>query len=159
MFKPEIFKAYDIRGIFEQDFDADFAYDLGKAFVDLRRLDGDVEQDKAIKIVVARDMRLSSPQLSQRLIAGLFAAGAEVIDAGLISTPAFYFSVSDQKADGGIMISASHNPKEWNGFKLVRAKGRPVSGDSGISWLKDNIKSQNDASNRQSAKIFSNARI
>ena len=157
MFKPEIFKAYDIRGIFEQDFDADFAYDLGKAFVDLRRLDGDVEQDKAIKIVVARDMRLSSPQLSQRLIAGLFAAGAEVIDAGLISTPAFYFSVSDQKADGGIMISASHNPKEWNGFKLVRAKGRPVSGDSGISWLKDNIKSQNDASNRQSAKIFSNA--
>lgn len=157
MFKPEIFKAYDIRGIFEQDFDADFAYDLGKAFVDLRRLDGDVEQDKAIKIVVARDMRLSSPQLSQRLIAGLFAAGAEVIDAGLISTPAFYFSVSDQKADGGIMISASHNPKEWNGFKLVRAKGRPVSGDSGISWLKDNIKSQNDANNRQSAKIFSNA--
>lgn len=157
MFKPEIFKAYDIRGIFEQDFDLNFAYDLGRAFVALRRLDGDCPQDKTIKIVVARDMRLSSPQLNEYLIAGLFAAGAEVIDAGLISTPAFYFSVSEQKADGGIMISASHNPKEWNGFKLVRTKARPVSGDSGIVWLKDNIEQQSIIKNTQSPIKLENA--
>ncbi|MDD3285599.1 MAG: phosphomannomutase/phosphoglucomutase [Patescibacteria group bacterium] len=139
MFNPEIFKAYDIRGIFGQDFDFDFAYNLGRAFVSLRQLDGDCSSSRPIKILVARDMRLSSPALNDSLIAGLASAGADVIDAGLISTPAFYFNVSDQNADGGIMISASHNPKEWNGFKMVRTKSRPVSGDSGINWLKDNI--------------------
>jgi len=122
MFNPDIFKAYDIRGIFEKDFDLEFAYNLGRAFISLRRLDGDCPENKNLKILVARDMRLSSPQLNKYLIAGLASAGAEIIDAGLISTPAFYFNVSAQEADGGIMISASHNPKEWNGFKMVRTK-------------------------------------
>ncbi len=139
MFKPEIFKAYDIRGIFEQDFDLNFAYNLGTVFTELRRRDGDCDGSKPLKIVVARDMRVSSPAISANLIQGLLSAGAEVIDAGVISTPGFYYTVSAQAADGGIMVSASHNPKEWNGFKLVRSKSRPISGDTGIEWLKDNI--------------------
>jgi len=139
MFNPSIFKAYDIRGVFDKDFDLDFAYQLGKAFVTLRKQDTDYIKGESLKIVVARDMRLSSPSISNYLIAGLEAAGAEVIDADLLSTPAFYFTVSDQKANGGIMVSASHNPKEWNGFKLVRTKSLPVSGETGIEWLKNNI--------------------
>ena len=139
MFKPDIFKAYDIRGIYGQDFDLNFAADLGQTFVSLRRQDGDCNPDKPLRVVIARDMRLSSPEIRLSLIKGLQAAGAEVLDAGLISTPAFYFAVAEQGADGGIMISASHNPKEWNGFKLVRTKSRPISGDSGINWLKENL--------------------
>ena len=139
MFNPEIFKAYDIRGIFKQDFDLDFAFQLGQAFVALRKKDEDYKEGSDLKILVARDMRLSSPDVSASLIAGLQAAGAKVIDAGLLSTPAFYYNVSAEKADGGLMVSASHNPKEWNGFKMVRTKSLPVSGETGVAWLKDNI--------------------
>ncbi len=138
MFNPEIFKAYDLRGIFNQDFRADFAYKLGLAFVALRKKDDDSKSNK-LKIVVARDMRLSSLEISKELIRGLQAAGAHVLDAGLLSTPAFYFAVSHSQADGGIIVSASHNPKEWNGFKLVRSKAKPISGETGINWLKENI--------------------
>lgn len=139
MFNPSIFKAYDIRGVYEKDFDLNFVARLAHAFVALRRLDGDVEANKPLTVVVACDMRLSSPAIKKALIAGLQSAGAKVIDAGLLSTPAFYFTVSHQKADGGIMVSASHNPKEWNGFKMVRTMSRPISGDSGINWMRDEI--------------------
>ncbi|PKM87065.1 phosphomannomutase/phosphoglucomutase [Candidatus Falkowbacteria bacterium HGW-Falkowbacteria-2] len=139
MFNPSIFKAYDIRGIYETDFDLAFVARLAHAFAALRRADGDTDANKPLTIIVARDMRLSSPAISAALIAGLQSAGVKVIDAGLLSTPAFYFTVSNQKADGGIMVSASHNPKEWNGFKLVRAMSRPISGDSGINWMRDEI--------------------
>jgi phosphomannomutase len=84
-------------------------------------------------------MRLSSPEIYQHLIKGLQAKGVQVLDAGLLSTPAFYFAVSTEKADGGIMVSASHNPQEWNGFKLVRRQARPISGDNGINWLKEKM--------------------
>lgn len=139
MFNPEIFKAYDIRGIFNQDFDADFAYQLGQTFIALRKQDNDYDKSKPLNVVVAQDMRLSSPEITKELIKGLQAAGAQVYDAGLLSTPAFYFSISAQKADGGIIVSASHNPKEWNGFKLVRQQAQAISGETGINWLKDNI--------------------
>lgn len=139
MFNPEIFKAYDIRGVFNQDFDASFAYQLGQTFVALRKNDGDCNNKNPLTIVVARDMRLSSPEILKQLIKGLQSAGAQVYDAGLLSTPAFYFAVSAQKADGGIIVSASHNPKEWNGFKMVRKQARAISGETGINWLKENI--------------------
>ena len=84
-------------------------------------------------------MRLSSPALKEGLIRGLTEAGADVVDLGLIATPTFYFAVGHFNYDGGIMISASHNPKEWNGFKLVRAKGLPISGESGIEFLKEQV--------------------
>ncbi|MFA5163708.1 MAG: phosphomannomutase/phosphoglucomutase [Patescibacteria group bacterium] len=136
MFKPEIFKAYDIRGVYGQDFDNDLAYRLGQAYVALRRKDPDyLKSSDRMQVVVGRDMRLSSEDIKSSLIEGLLDAGADVIDINLVSTPTFYFAVANYNYDGGLMISASHNPKEWNGFKIVRSKARPVSGDSGLQDL------------------------
>lgn len=136
---PKIFKAYDIRGIYGQDFDNELAYLLGLAFVELKKHDSDYNRERPLNLAVARDMRESSLMLKDNLIRGLTAAGANVFDLDLVSTPSFYFAVGKNNYDGGIMISASHNPKEWNGFKLVRRNGRPVSGDTGIMFLKDKI--------------------
>jgi len=134
-----IFKAYDIRGVYGRDFDDDLAYQLGLAYVVLRQSDADYQPDKPLQIAVGADMRLSSPSLKANLIRGLTAAGANAVDLGLVATPTFYFAVSRYGYDGGLMISASHNPKDWNGFKLVRAKAVPVSGDSGIEFIKTKI--------------------
>lgn len=140
---PEVFKAYDIRGIYGQDFDGELAYRLGLAFVELRREDGDLDANKKMQVAVAADMRLSSPSLKEALVNGLLDAGADVIDLGLAATPTFYFAVGKYNYDGGIMVSASHNPKEWNGFKVVRKKGVPVSGETGITTLKEKIIANN----------------
>lgn len=135
----EIFKAYDIRGIYGQDFDNDLAYRLGLAFIELRKSDPDYLPDQKLTIAVGADMRLSSPALKENLIRGLIAAGADVVDIGLVSTPTFYFAVGHYGYNGGIMVSASHNPKIWNGFKLVRSKGVPISEKTGINFLKEKI--------------------
>jgi phosphomannomutase len=140
---PEIFKAYDIRGIYGRDFDDRTAYLLGRAFVELRKNDPDYSSTKALKIAVGRDMRFSSPALKDNLIRGLVEAGADVVDLGLVATPTFYFAVGKYNYDGGIIVSASHNPKEWNGFKIVRAQGVPVSGETGINFLKEKIINEN----------------
>ncbi|HZJ41125.1 MAG TPA: phosphomannomutase/phosphoglucomutase [Candidatus Saccharimonadales bacterium] len=136
---PKIFKAYDIRGIYGEDFDNELAYRLGLAFIELRKSDPDYISGRVFKIAVGRDMRLSSPLLKENLIRGLRDGGADVLDLDLVSTPTFYFAVGKNSCDGGIMISASHNPKQWNGFKLVRSKGIPISGETGISFLRDKI--------------------
>jgi phosphomannomutase len=133
MINPNIFKAYDIRGLYGQDFTFEFAYQLGLAYCQLRR---DELGRNDFKIVAAHDMRLSSPELYQELIKGLVEGGAEVIDTGLLSTPSFYFAVAHYKYDGGIIVSASHNPKDYNGFKLVRQLASPMGEDSGINDLK-----------------------
>lgn len=131
-YNPSIFKAYDIRGVYGLDFNDDFAYQLGLAYCHLRRTElGRFD----FKIVVAHDMRLSSKSLYGELIRGLQAGGATVIDVGLVPTPTFYFSVAHYKYDGGIMVSASHNPKQYNGFKLVRQMASPIGLDSGLSDL------------------------
>lgn len=135
----EIFKAYDIRGIYGQDFDNELAYLLGLAFIELRKSDPDYAAGRKFTIAVGMDMRLSSPLLKENLLRGLTAAGADAVDLNLVSTPTFYFAVANYNYDGGIMISASHNPKEWNGFKLVRTKSVPVSGETGINFLKEKI--------------------
>ena len=133
---PEIFKAYDIRGVYGVDFDNNLAYLLGRAFVQLRKEElGNIEG--RLQIGVAHDMRNSSPGLKESLFRGLTEAGADVIDLGLIATPTFYFAIGHYKYDGGLMISASHNPKEWNGFKMVRSKSVPISGDTGINKIKE----------------------
>ncbi|MFA6194958.1 MAG: phosphomannomutase/phosphoglucomutase [Patescibacteria group bacterium] len=136
---PEVFKAYDIRGIYGQDFDNELGRLLGVAYVELRKNDPDYTPGKKLKIAVAADMRLSSPGLKDSLIRGITEAGADVVDLGTISTPTMYFAVGHYGYDGGITVSASHNPKEWNGFKLVRAKGVPISGETGIDYLKDKV--------------------
>jgi phosphomannomutase len=135
----DIFKAYDIRGIYGTDFDNEMAYLLGLAFVELRKKDPDYQPGKKLKIAVGYDMRLSSSALKDNLIRGLITAGADAINLGLVSTPTFYFAVAKYEYDGGVMVSASHNPKEWNGFKLVRTKGVPVSGETGINFVKEQI--------------------
>lgn len=133
MINPSIFKAYDIRGIYNQDFSDDFAYKLGLAYCQLRR--EELGWD-SFTVVAGHDMRVSSPALYKELIRGLVDGGADVVDCGLLSTPAFYFAVAHFKRDGGIMISASHNPKNYNGFKLVRQMASPIGEYSGIQDLK-----------------------
>ncbi len=134
---PEIFKAYDIRGIYNKDFDDEFAYELGLAYSQLRKKE--LGGKKEINIVVGMDMRLSSPALKNKLTDGLTDGGVNVADVGLCSTPTFYFAVARFNYDGGIMISASHNPAEYNGFKLTRAKALPMSKETGILDLKKAI--------------------
>lgn len=116
MIDPKIFKAYDIRGIYPTEINEAAVYAIAKAFYTLfsRRL-----QKKNLTVVVGGDMRLSTPSLSKRIKEALVDSGAEVIDIGLVSTPTFYFAVRHYNYDCGIQISASHNPKEYNGIKSV----------------------------------------
>ncbi len=153
MFNPAIFKAYDIRGVYGKDFDDETAYQIALAYVTLRKSDADYLADNKMKIGVACDMRLSSPALKEQVIKGLVDAGADVVDFGLNSTPAFYFGVSYYNLDGGIMISASHNPGEWNGFKIVRSKSVPVSGDSGLGFIRDAILNNNLTTNSEKGSV------
>ena len=118
-----IFKADDIRGIVPTDINAEIAEAIGRAYV---------EFTGARKVVVGRDMRPHSADLFEGLAKGLTAQGADVIDLGLSSTPQSYFANGTLKTDGSIMITASHNPGEWNGFKLCLANAVPISGVTGI---------------------------
>ncbi len=131
---PNIFKAYDIRGIYGEDLDEDTAYKLGRAYVTIRQEEVDKEK---LDIVVGADMRISSPQLKEALMRGITESGANVIDIGLASTPTFYFAVANYNYDGGIIVSASHNPGEYNGFKLTRERAIPISGETGIMQIRD----------------------
>ena len=135
-FPRHIFKAYDIRGLVEEEITESLAKQIGLAYAKLRRqeVDGD-----SFRVAVGRDMRPSSIVLQRALMEGLVEAGVQVLDIGLVSTPAFYFGVGHLKADGGIMVSASHNPAEYNGFKLTREMAIPVAGDTGISQMADLI--------------------
>ncbi|WP_409273377.1 phosphomannomutase [Pseudomonas sp. KCJK9111] len=124
------FKAYDIRGQVPADLNDDVAYRIGRALV--AELGGRT-------YVVGRDMRLESPGLSLALIKGLTEGGADVIDIGLCGTEEVYFATSHHQADGGVMITASHNPKGYNGMKLVREQSRPISGDTGLNDIRQRV--------------------
>lgn len=130
---PSIFKAYDIRGVYPTEFDETAAYDISRAVATLFQREN---PGKKLTLVVGRDMRLSSPALRERVVAGLLDSGVNVVDVGLASTPTFYFSVAQGNYDGGIQVSASHNPKQFNGMKIVRAHGVPVGRDTGMNDLK-----------------------
>jgi phosphomannomutase len=128
---PGIFKAYDIRGLYGEQLDGDGAEQIGRAFV--RVLAG--LADKApgeLRIGLGRDMRLTAPELSARYRAGMVAEGAHVLDAGMVGTEMLYFLVGARDLDGGLMCTASHNPKAYTGAKLVREGAIPLSGDEGI---------------------------
>ncbi len=118
-YNPQIFKAYDIRGIYKTDFDEEFAFELGS------RIGGAF---KGKTIVIGRDARSSSASIELELIKGAQRAGLEIISIGLCTTPMFYFAVNYLKADGGIMVTASHNPKEYNGFKVVKEEAIAIGG-------------------------------
>jgi phosphomannomutase len=134
MLTPSIFKTYDIRAHYPDQLDEDGAYQVGRAYAQL--LQSENPGQKLI-IGVSRDMRLSSESLKNKLIEGLIDQGMDVVDFGLCSTPTFYFGVAYFKYQGGIQVSASHNPKDDNGFKMVRARAVPISGESGINTIRD----------------------
>jgi phosphomannomutase len=108
---PKVFKAYDIRGIYPDELDEEGAYAVGRAYV---------QQFEPRRIAVGRDMRLSSPQMAAAVIRGAADEGAEVLDLGVVGTEMVYFAVGELGLDGGIAVTASHNPKEYTGMKVVR---------------------------------------
>ena len=125
-----IFKAYDIRGVVGKDLDEDLAYKIGRAFVSFLN---------CRRVVVGQDMRSSSEAMFQALTRGLTRQGADVIRVGVCSTPMSYFANGKLGADAGIMITASHNPGEWNGFKLCREQAIPISGATGIQEIERRV--------------------
>jgi phosphomannomutase len=127
---PSIFKAYDVRGLYPQEVNEEAARLIGRGFV--AYLD-------AKRIAVSRDMRLSSPSMAAAFIEGARAQGADVVDYGMMGTDMLYFAVARDGHDGGVQITASHNPKEYNGIKMVRREAFPLSGESGINDIRDMI--------------------
>ena len=128
MLAPKVFKAYDVRGLYPDELDEEGAYAIGRAYV---------QQFEPRRIAVGRDMRLSSPQMAAAVIRGAAAEGPEVLDLGLVGTEMVYFAVGELELDGGIMVTASHNPKEYTGMKIVRRGALPVGGESGLLDVRD----------------------
>jgi phosphomannomutase len=123
MLDPKVFKAYDIRGIHPTEIDEDGAYRVGRAYV---------EQFEPRSVAVGRDMRLAAPAMAAAVIEGVADGGADVRDLGMVGTEMVYYAVGDLGLDGGICVTASHNPKEYTGMKIVRRGALPVGGDSGL---------------------------
>lgn len=120
---PKAFKAYDVRGLYPSELDEEGAYAIGRAYAE-------VFEPKAV--AVGRDMRLSSPAMAAAVMEGVADAGADVVDVGMVGTEMLYFAVGSLGLDGGIAVTASHNPKEYTGMKIVRRGALPVGGDSGL---------------------------
>ncbi len=125
-----IFKAYDIRGIYPNQIDEEVVYKIVQAYTDFI---------KPKKVVLSKDVRKSSPALWEAAARGFVDAGVDVIDIGTVSTDMMYFAVASMGIDGGITISASHNPREYNGMKMVRENAIPISGDSGIKDMQKRV--------------------
>src|SRR5471032_2332702 len=128
MLDPKAFKAYDVRGLYPSELDEAGAYAIGRAYV---------EQFEPRRIAVGRDVRLSSPTMAAALIEGALDAGADVLDVGLVGTEMVYFAVGELGLDGGVMVTASHNPGEYTGMKIVRRGALPVGGESGLLEIRD----------------------
>lgn len=140
---PKIFKAYDIRGLYPEQLNEDDVYAIVQAYVAVI---------KPKKVVVTRDVREHGPQLQQAAMQSFVDSGVDVIDAGLVSTDMFYWAVGTMAVDGGITISASHNPRQWNGLNMAHKKAEPISAESGMAEIKElalknqktKIKNQNE---------------
>ena len=124
------FKAYDVRGRVPEDLNPDLAYRIGRAFAD---------ETGANSVVVGHDIRLSGPELSEALTKGLNEAGVDVTDIGLCGTEMVYFATAQYGFDGGVMITASHNPPGDNGMKMVRSESRPISQDTGLTNIEKRV--------------------
>ena len=125
---PNAFKAYDVRGVYPEELDEEGAYAVGRGYV---------EHFEPKRIAVGRDMRLSSPSMAAALIEGAADGGADVLDLGLVGTEMVYFAVTDLDLDGGVCVTASHNPKQYTGMKIVRGGALPVGGESGLFDVRD----------------------
>ena len=127
---PGIFKAYDIRGLYPGEINEEIARQIGRGFIAYLG---------AKRIAVSRDMRISSPAIAAAFIDGARTQGATVVDYGMLGTDQMYFAVVEDRLEGGAQITASHNPGEYNGIKMVRAEALPLSGDAGIGDIRDMI--------------------
>lgn len=141
---PKAFKAYDVRGIYPSELDEEGARAIGRAYA---------EQFEPKRIAVGRDMRLSSPSMHEAFVAGASAAGVEVLDVGMIGTEMLYYAVGELGLDGGATITASHNPKEYTGAKIVRRGALPVGADSGLLEIRDRALSSADVSGGQAPDV------
>jgi phosphomannomutase len=124
----KVFKAYDVRGIYPDELDEDGAYAIGRAYAELFSPE---------RVAVGRDMRISAPTMAEAVMSGLADGGAEVLDLGMVGTEMVYFAVGSLGLDGGIVVTASHNPKQYTGMKIVRAGALPVGGESGLMDIRD----------------------
>jgi phosphomannomutase len=124
---PSVFKAYDVRGIYPTELDEDGAYRVGRAYA---------EHFEPRTVAVGRDMRVSAPAMYAAVVDGIADAGADVVELGLVGTEMLYHAVSELSLDGGICVTASHNPKEYTGMKIVRRGALPVGGDSGLAEIR-----------------------
>ncbi len=145
---PTIFKAYDIRGLYPSEVNEEVFRKIGQAFVSLLQ---------AKRIAVGQDMRLSSPSLASAFVEGARSQGADVVDYGLIGTDMLYYVTVKDQHDGGAEITASHNPQAYNGVKLVAKNAVPLSGDSGISDIRDMISERLDSPSYKSKSSYSKA--
>jgi phosphomannomutase len=125
---PAVFKAYDVRGIHPDELDEDGAYRIGRAYV---------EEFEPRTIAVGRDMRVSSPSMARALVEGAADGGADIADIGMVGTEMLYFAVGELGLDGGVCVTASHNPKQYTGMKIVRRGALPVGGDSGLAEIRE----------------------
>jgi phosphomannomutase len=128
MLDPKVFKAYDVRGIYPGELDEEGAYAIGRGYA---------QQFEPRRIAVGHDMRVSSPAMAEAVTRGAAAGGVEVLDLGLVGTEMVYFAVGELGLDGGVMVTASHNPKEYTGMKIVRRGALPVGGESGLLDVRD----------------------
>jgi len=124
---PSVFKAYDVRGIHPGQLDEEGAYRVGRAYV---------EEFEPRTIAVGRDMRLAAPTMSAAVIEGAADGGADVLDLGMVGTEMLYYAVGELGLDGGVCVTASHNPREYTGMKIVRRGALPVGGDSGLEQVR-----------------------
>src|SRR5947209_13696590 len=135
---PAIFKAYDIRGVYEEDIDEQTAYGIGRAFAQvIAELEGKPAGE--LRLGLGRDMRLTAPELAERYRDGMVAEGATVLDVGQVGTEMLYYLVGSRDLDGGLMCTASHNPKKYTGAKLVKRGAIALSGDEGIGDIKHKL--------------------
>ncbi len=135
---PDIFKAYDIRGLYGTELDAEVAGLIGRAFVHvIAELEGKAPSE--LRLGLGRDMRLSAPELAAAYRTGMCSEGATVLDAGMVATEMLYYLVGSRDLDGGLMCTASHNPKSYTGVKLVGRGAMALSGDAGINDVRDKI--------------------
>ena len=128
--EPSIFKAYDVRGLYPGQLHGEVARRIGRAFVDYLG---------ARRVAVGRDIRLSSPEISAAFVRGARSQGCEVVDIGVVGTDTLYYYVASHGLDGGAIITASHNPRDWNGIKMVRSGALALSGDAGIKEIREAV--------------------
>ena len=140
MLDPSVFKAYDVRGIYPTQLDEDGAYRIGRAYA---------EHFEPRSVAVGHDMRASAPQMYAAVVNGIADAGSDVVELGLVGTEMLYHAVSELGLDGGVCVTASHNPKEYTGMKIVRRGALPVGGDSGLAEVRARAEAEFPASEKR----------